>query len=512
MVTLMLNNQFSFDKDAIIIFPEENNLTNFPYPKNSFTSKSVRAALQDTSVPSDNAGWDTVFAVPVSKVNDKLKDYFTTPIVFSHDMDGNVFDVNINQATCTLWKIVPGGKNGNVFFEITLTGGQAIISGKTSNTYPLTGGVIILEIMFSYISVPPSGSNGGAKYNLLANTNTASGQGGSIPGADYESIGAISEAFADYYNNNPNQLLYVFNTVTINDQVSDPGFQWIQSTTVGYAYANGSSDDNAVFAVLCTVNGRVDSSLTNVLNPSSIPQNCESSFNISPQCFIQYMVLPVLPAAFNAKGTSEVIDSSYFNVDNTGISITNSKDIPLAPVTHLGLQYHPVIKKFSVEWAVTEVIISSHVETEVSPGITAVVDTITYYYVTGESNTLQYNVDTSKSSVTKSYKVATGIIVSAAILAIILAVAAVVAVVFVEGATLVIVGVILAIAIGLTEALPGILIAIAAKGINNEIPSLANLISNSASKIYWPGSSDLYVSFAQFFGTLQLGGVAFPNS
>jgi hypothetical protein len=313
------------------------------------------------------------------------------------------------------------------------------------------------------------------------------------------------QALIEYFKANLQIFSYVFTLVNINARAAQEQFQWLKPTYTSYAYFNGADDETSYFGVLNMTDGRSAEGLTNQLPPGAIPLNGNASVLISNERFLQKMVLPGLPKAFEKAAESD------FALANNNTTIVNTTDVTMDDVDVNGIPYTPTLKDFLFQIVGDEVQISSKIQIDPSPGVHVFVQTKSYYTIEvvdkpDGSQTLDFK-ETRPSEVEHYYQKDTGVIITEIILSVVTAIATIGAGKIIETAVKKIIAVVIIIIVGgLIAAIPTIIAAVVSGKAAEALPSIGALVTEATGDIEWPESSGFKLNSAQLNGSLVLGG------
>jgi hypothetical protein len=496
-----------------------------PWPATSrATLPAALLAASDQPINS-TLGWDTVFAVQANKVNDHFAASNLYPKDFSGTFNGSLYSATIT-GNFGAWTIALGGSGAIVNLSIPVASGTMAI--KNGNNFALAGATLFVEVKLNYLPQPNQGTKG--TPNNLQVANKPMNETGhvaeviqvKIPNqTDPTVLAAVQGCFQDFFDKNLARVSYVFNTVNLNAVADTAAFQWLKPTTTEYAYfepANATSLDQAVLGVLCMVNNDSPGNNTNEMAPGAIPQqngvSSEAGFSINNQLFLRQMVLPVLPASFNANNAA-LIGPDFFTITNNDTEIVNTRPIPMRPVVYGGLPYYPECKTFKLTLDTTELQIYTLVHVNISPGIDAYVEQTAYYKPSVKTDSkgnqfLDFVKSRDPDPPHQWQTVATGIIITEIIVGVIGAFFAAWGFVFLETVDAIIFAILIALLFGIAAAIPQLIKEIASQGVIGKLPVIADLAANATSEVKWTGGHDFRIAFVQLNGTFQMAGAAFP--
>jgi hypothetical protein len=195
----------------------------------------------------------------------------------------------------------------------------------------------------------------------------------SLPNALQDAL--YRQAIVEYFKANLHIFTYVFTLVNINSRAAINQFQWLKPTYTSYAYFNGADDENSYFGILNMTDNHSAEGLTNQLPPGAIPSSGNASVLISNERFLEKMVLPGLPKAFNKAATSD------FTLANNNTTVLNTTDVIMDDVNVNGIDYTPSLKEFLFQIVGDEIQISTKIQIDPFPGVHVFVQTKSYYTI-----------------------------------------------------------------------------------------------------------------------------------
>jgi Clostridium P-47 protein len=470
-------------------------------------SVRAKAVLAVAGTSAFTYGWDTAFAIRMPDANAAIVKAGASPKTFTQVAPDNSCTAN---GSFGPWQICRGGDGVLIHFAIPLTAGSMVYQGQT---YAMAGGVATIEVALRQI--PPQSVPGQAPasaHDLVVQTLATSVTQPAVSVIDLKlpvDPGFICKALMSglldaWFNANLDQFTHVFNTVTINKIVDKAQFQWLAPTHTSYAYANGATDEDCVFGVLCMTQNRPDGGIASQLSPNAIPAGARSGFLIARERFLEEMVLPALPTAFPGSAATDFAMSS----DKTAVisvANVNAKSVECA-----GITYQPVVISLNISVEGDEIVVSSVTRTDIALGTYSEVTVTSYQRLKAAtkpdgSQTLVYEQsrppiqDHSTKSSADGEALKIILEVAAAVIALVLTV-------LTDGAFLIVALIILSLLVGLLEALPALIANAVGNQVSDASPSLALLVSNSTDPIRWPGGSDYVLTSAGLNDSLQLGG------
>jgi Clostridium P-47 protein len=466
-------------------------------------------------------GWDTVFAVPVTKVNQHFAQSNLYPKDFTGSYSGKLFTVTIS-GNFGPWTIALGGSGALINLSIPVASGTM----KATSNYDLQGATLVVQVRLNYLPQPSQGTKGTPNQLKVADKPFRPGDPAAlvvdltIPNqTDPTVINAAIGAFQDFFDKNLARITHVFNTVNLNAVADQAAFQWLKPTTTNYAYFDAPSLDRAVFGVLCMVNNNSSGTNSNEIAAGAIPTRSgittDSGFSLNSQLFMREMVLPAMAASFSANNKNAKIDQSYFKIQHNDTEIVNAKNIPLATVVYGKIPYKPECTSLRVTLQANELVVYTKFHVNISAGIDAYTEQTSYFtpgLKTGSDGKQYLDFEKAGASDPHSWsELSGGVEITDILIGIIGAVIGII--VGAVGQTLgyIIAGILIAITAGILAAVPFLIELVQANGVIGNIPPISDLVVSATNDIQWSGGQTFNLGFVQLNGTLQMAGTAFPS-
>lgn len=469
-----------------------------------------KAAL---AVEADTLGWDTVSAARLPVVNKTLKTSDRYPKSFKKEVQAG-WSIEGDFAP---WYLVRGGSGSIVFMRTPLKRASMTFPGQPELRF--TDGSVTIQIKLHYLPQPPapvpgtSGKKNGDPQYLTRNDKARSeddppvviqtvSYGNAKPTELQKAL--FEQALRVWFNENLGLFTYVFTVVNINARAAQGQFQWLKPTYTSYAYFNGVNEDSSYFGVLNMVEGHSAQDLSHQLPPSAIPPGGNGSLLISGPMFLEQMVLPGLPKAFEGSSPKD------FEIAGGGSVIRNTKTIRMHDIEVGKAGYTPYVQDFQFQVVGDEMQIHSRVKVNISPGIDAYVVSTSYYRLAlvdkpDGTQTLDY-VQSRPPRTDSWHTTETWVKITQAIVTTVGAVAGVAATGIKVIAQKIVAIVIIAIITGVAAVLPWLVAEVLAGKAAEVLPSIGSLVAEALGPIDWPGSSGFRLKTAQLNGSLQLGG------
>ncbi len=482
----------------------------------------MSAAAASTST-SPTFGWDTVFAIPVDRVNKAIASRKASPAAFDFPLTGpNKFQV---KADFDDWRVIPEGNGGIVRMALPMRNlvGSYLDSHGQKQTISCAALVGIIEIKLNFLPhdgvtpltdasgnpLPPPVA-GTARHLLLARTESNDPTDPVItfvaldltqPLTPAATKNSVERAFETWCNDNIEDFSHIFAVVDLNTKMATGRWAFCKPHTTNYAVVDTIDKSASYLGILCMTSTDPVPDIQQI-SAFSVPAKCSAGFLISPRRMLEDIAKPSMRSVWPK------LDPKDLTVDSSGLvlSLNAGVKVTLPDITtKQGDTYTPVLTDFSLEIMGDELKVDAHIEIEVSPGIYATCTSTYYFRVSLGTNSNGEPAMTfvqSRSPVkTEGSRADPGIAILRTMLTIISIVLAVLALV-VDPAISVVIGVILAgIAVGQYELNN---LGIAHSG---DAPGLGDLKDNFTAPITWTDSKDFTLQSVGMNESLQLGGV-----
>jgi len=127
--------------------------------------------------------------------------------------------------------------------------------------------------------------------------------------------------------------------VDLNLAVDQGQWGFVTPSYTDYAYLDGDSLQDSVFAVLCMTGSRTGEQLPEQVSASAIPRGSVAGFVISQARALDDLVRPAMKLAY-----LRLTDANFLlNSDETELYLTDGTSIALAPVSQDGATYNPFL-------------------------------------------------------------------------------------------------------------------------------------------------------------------------
>jgi hypothetical protein len=246
---------------------------------------------------------------------------------------------------------------------------------------------------------------------------------------------------------------------------------------------------------------RTGEKLNEQLPQNAIPSGSKSGFLISQTRALYDLIRPAIMQAY--PGLTE--QNFLLSDDGNTLYLSEGTSIGLTPVTHDGSTYYPKLTALSVQSVGETLTLTSHTETEIVSGITAICQSTHWYTVDlgacNSGQTLLFN-EAQAPDIVHSVNQSEGSHLTQLIIAIVAAVALLILAVLTDGAALIVGGLVIGLLIGADMIVPA-----AIEDANKDTsPSVDLLLVNAVNPITWTASKVFSLTYGHMDNALQLGG------
>ncbi|GGK72713.1 TULIP family P47-like protein [Mangrovihabitans endophyticus] len=277
-------------------------------------------------------GWDTVFAVNYTKLNEAIVKSKTTPPDFAQTETGLELSGDWSD-----WQLSTGGDGHNVQMRCPILTGTA--TDGTENI-DLSGGWVEILVQLdlipdpSYVYEDPTGTGGTPVKMPVRTAGTPARPAVSLISTSFDTLTGLWKyvvpgLFLDWFNAHIEEFNHVFAVTVINTLADVGDYQWLKPTDVSYACADAIDDspDHSVFGSLCLTEGRTTSDNPNLSQSidsrllADMPATANSAFAIAPERVTSKLLLP--GAIHCIQGS----DASDFEIINDNLWVANKNDV-----------------------------------------------------------------------------------------------------------------------------------------------------------------------------------------
>ncbi|MGM2417710.1 TULIP family P47-like protein [Bacillus cereus group sp. BceL062] len=469
----------------------------------------------------DTLGWDTVFALPISKVNEVIVSPKTFESSFKDCKSKHI------EGEFGKWQIVKGGDSSSVYLDIPINS----VKGYEEYLSNFSGEKFSLKVAVELDFISQKVGDGSSKLSLmvktkaeensnpivfLVNVNTNEHTVIKCESGDFDTPNAldiIAGFIIEWLIENINKFNHIFATVNLNEKINqDEAWAWCKPTDVKYAYTDSEINDG-LLGILCMTGGRKTSIQQDPrIDPNIIPQGSTSGFIISQERILNDLVLPLLPKDFTG---STIEDYEVINKrdPSTGkyqytLELKEGKSIKLKPIQHLLKDYIPYMKNLCITIEDNQLIFETYTETNVEMGMTAWCRTKHQYNIKlGKNQYGKQNLDfeeIGKGTVLHGVTETSDTKNRETILIVVGIVAELVLTIFTGGFAAVIAGIIILILTGVAANEGKDLISIEHQDTS---PSIDLAFFNITNPIKWSDADIYTLNTVALAGPLQLGGI-----
>lgn len=437
-------------------------------------------------------GWDTVSICRVTALNERIKSKKTYP---------ETIDTSLDQLSLTgeflPWQINTGGDGRNVKINIPMKNGTytGIDFGK-GNVFDLEGVSVDIYVKLSYFPIPDPKQAEDGSYDLYVNAKTSvqeepiaavvslSDPNNTIDSMNKSMLRGLYEGWLNQ-SENLEKFNTLFSTVLINNMgEQSEEYKWLRATAISYAYTDKNTEESSIFGILCMTNGRSHEGLPNQLPAITLESDDNAVFLISRQIFVEYQLLPSLPFIFEESKEAE------YTIDKAGTTV-NAENLKIDPVRVGAIDYKPIAESFEMTFDETYIRTAAKIHTPISPGIDAYTIIITKQTMVLGENAQGEQIMTYEMIgdpiVENQTEVATWIVVTEAILALVAAVVTGVVGIVAGKITALIVGIVVSVVVALVSIVIHVIIEkVIAGGATDELPSIEPMVKVAANQVKWP--------------------------
>ena len=253
--------------------------------------------------------WDTAFAVRIEDVNRVLATSGVGPSKF----DVALPDQNLSASgTFNAWQITRGGGGNLIHLKLPLT---ATVQAGTPPVATTVTGTATIEVRLDFV---PSAAGSGNRQLRVQTQPPPGVQAVTLVGIDPKPVFSmridLKLLLEEWLNTHLDVFAYVFAAIDLNRTAAKGPFQWLQPTSVGYAYTDLGSD-SGVLAILCMTEGRSGAGLSPAVPTGAAPAPQQATFCISRERLVGSILLPAMRRVFRGSSLSD------FKLSDSGDSI-----------------------------------------------------------------------------------------------------------------------------------------------------------------------------------------------
>jgi hypothetical protein len=335
-------------------------------------------------------GWDIVFACSIGRMN-TLMAANMSQLITSFDYS----DDNIEMSgEFGVWKIVEGGSNKSVHFELPIKSGNLTIK-MFHKTIKLDGVIPVMALQLAFIDNTRVANQKDLKFDCQIVGKSASDN---TPGAVFtvtsDATGKLHDrevdptglAWSMMHDNMPkcliankDKLAFVFSSV-------DLAANWLSPKRFEYVYAEPAKTNQgmAALGILGVVTDRDTSHLKRNIDPNLLSDSYELFMMIAPDIFLQQTVMPGLPRAYGHGATAN-------NFYLSGAEIRNNGNLNCGSVKVGLIRYYPYIDSLSIKIDDTALLMSASGRFDITGFAKAYVT-----FTMGATNQCKFNASTQQ--------------------------------------------------------------------------------------------------------------------
>lgn len=333
--------------------------------------------MQNDATPAINSistnGWDTVYALRFSEVNNAIVNAKSSPTSFEEhikDDDGH----QVIAGHFEPWQLTTGGDGRNVRLILPIP--EAMFEFRDR-------GVELLNIKAT-IEINLDWVQNEVQHDLKNNVQNAPTMISMNFGSN--NISPISKTLfqnllTKWIQENPQAFNHTFASVDINDAANQGSFAWIKPKNGKISYAVADHDtnttiENSVFAVLCMTSDD-PAPETHMVSANSIPDGVNAALLIRPKAVLKNMMLPNIYLVFDQAKAED------FELSNDNMSISNNKEVSMGKQDLDGTIVAPTIDKgdYTLTIQDNKIVMHTIAKFAYTPGISISIDHTTNYAI-----------------------------------------------------------------------------------------------------------------------------------
>lgn len=288
--------------------------------------------------PATTNGWDCVSVLRFPDVNKAIVEQKSSPPNFSQSDDDPTFGTIALKGDFGDWQL-SGGDGKLVWIDMPLNNTIFTLMSKDHNYGKPMRATAEVNMLWLEQQTQSAENKG---YDLKIDNTVTIDVLNIDPGDNTESggakisqsiIGLMKSSLQSWLISNISKFDHVFASVDIAEKVDTGPLGWLKPTDKFYAVTSSDKDPDDInqklFAVLCMTENRPNPG-DHEVSPFAIPTDSRASFLISPERFLNKMMLNGLPLVFVGKSTMET--QTYIDPE-TGVKFTQQVETWKDPVT-----------------------------------------------------------------------------------------------------------------------------------------------------------------------------------
>ncbi|MXO61292.1 TULIP family P47-like protein [Altererythrobacter salegens] len=451
--------------------------------------------MSGATATADTKGWDIIFAFHVDEVNAAITAEGSSPQSFmQEDVEGNRVEGDFGP-----WTLVPGGAGQHVRLAIPLR--QFVYTAKGKASFASIDGELAVTVALDITKDPEVRG----RHHLVLAAAAAAGKQPDLEHVEL-TLPASSLQFADklvcqtllqaWLTEHLADFAHVFASIDLCRNASTGAFQWMQPTSVAFAYTDFENGKDGILALLAMTGNRQANGLSQQVSAACVPAGRKASLVISKERVMAEFVFPAMPVMFKGSKRGD------FNLSGASVTKDNGRDVSF-PVEHEGKKYQATLMKLQSHIDQTELSLETITDVWVLPGVTARTTSrsrlrMRLEHTNAGAQTLGFydapGSPESSHEIVKAFwvKVLDWVFpIVAAIVAIVLA--------FLSfGTATFVIGIIVAFALGADM--------IYEKANEGDAPAIGAAIMEATAAIHWPSRTGFRLEDAQLHGAMVLAG------
>ncbi|HAA14940.1 MAG TPA: hypothetical protein DCE41_25915 [Cytophagales bacterium] len=473
--------------------------------------------------------WDTVFAIPVDHVNTAIVQQKATPSTF--DYTGPKKQNSI-KGDFKDWQIVANGDGKNINMSIPISDVSGSISGLD---FGLDSATLTVQVNLEYI--PADTRSNDANITPLHLKVKTKSDDPTIPVVSLYSTDFSSDPTGDavkylkqkvvediipslviaWLNENLVDFAHVFCTVELNKYIDhSAGWKWSKPTDVGYAYVDGTDDQDSVLGILAMTGGRKRTvKQSDIIDPNAIPKGSIAGFLVAEKLFLEELILPTITLHWPSASLEqfEIVPNGNTSTGRYEwvLQLKKGQSFSIKPVKYKDgdgndVQKNPEMKTLTIATDGLTITMAAYTETAIGSSVIAWNKSTHHYTLELGKNgkgeqTIKYKQYSTPTSTHGSRVTGIGKILQWMEIAIGV-IATIVLGLMTGGAAFVAGALIIGVLTGLAAASPTIV-----QAVNTDASPSADLLTfNTTTPIKWANSKVFKLTQVQLNGPFQLGG------
>lgn len=293
-------------------------------------------------------GWDTAFAIDLAMANRALARAGDSVLV---DFDASGPEgLGIRAAGAFgNWQIVPGGSGEFVYLRLPIVRGELTLSVPEPRSVPLAGTAFVASVALDLLPSPsPDVENLRFDVTSAARVGAPAVAGAITPIRIDDPDGVMSDAeealllvaLATFVAENASRISFIFATINL---VPPSTNGWLTPVRSAFAYADRADGSGGSLVILSVTTDREIGHLPRKVDPALLSPGYQAGFAFSAALFLQYVIMPALPASFGNGATP-----ANFTFDTATSTIVNVGALAMDQVKSGAIWYSPIVRSLKL--------------------------------------------------------------------------------------------------------------------------------------------------------------------